>query len=410
MLPAMHARLRAWVAQCDVIHLRVPTPAGYFGYRIAQRLKKPTFLLVVGDYRALTPHLPYRGVKKVLFGAYVAFEEWALGRMVRNTLTFTNGAALRQKHETQGARVHETKTSTLRLEDVTMRADTCGSEPIRLFTVSRIDPRKGLTLLPRVVAHLVSRGHEVTLDLVGPTIGQIGEAERAAIGRHADALGVTARVRLLGAVPLEELMPLYRQYDIFVLPTGPGEGIPRVLLEAMAAGLPVVTTRVAGISSLIADGDNGLLVSDPTPDQVGEAIRALILSPALRQRLIQRGYETARAHTVEHQAAAMMQIVGGELRTVVEAAGSGACGVSGDGTPTYLLRAAVARRRRRRASGRPHRQFARCLGLGPLDVFVQARRAISAGPGSGRRASRRDARLTPRPVARAQTFSSRPAS
>ena len=158
----------------------------------------------------------------------------------------------------------------------------------------------------------------MTLDLVGPTIGQIGEAERAAIGRHADALGVAARVRLLGAVPLEELMPLYRQYDIFVLPTGPGEGIPRVLLEAMAAGLPVVTTRVAGISSLIADGDNGLLVSDPTPDQVGEAIRALIVSPALRQRLIQRGYETARAHTVERQAAAMMQIVGGELRLALK--------------------------------------------------------------------------------------------
>ena len=44
-------------------------------------------------------------------------------------------------------------------------------------------------------------------------------------------------------------MPLYRDYDLFVLPTLPGEGIPRVLLEAMAAGLPIVTTRVAGIGA-----------------------------------------------------------------------------------------------------------------------------------------------------------------
>ena len=68
-------------------------------------------------------------------------------------------------------------------------------------------------------------------------------------------------------------MPLYRRVRHLRAADRPGEGIPRVLLEAMAAGLPVVTTRVAGISSLIADGDNGLLVSDPTPDQVGEAIR-----------------------------------------------------------------------------------------------------------------------------------------
>ena len=57
-------------------------------------------------------------------------------------------------------------------------------------------------------------------------------------------------------------MPMYRDYDLFVLPTRPGEGIPRVLLEAMAAGLPIVTTRVSGIASLITHEENGLLVDD----------------------------------------------------------------------------------------------------------------------------------------------------
>lgn len=314
MLLAVRARLRAWVQQCDVVHLRVPTPAGYFAHRIAERLRRPVFLLVVGDYRALRPHLPYRGVKKLLFGAYVAFEEWALERMVRSALTFTNGAALRAKHERQGTRVYETRTSTLRLGDVATRTDTCRGTPIRLFTVSRIDPRKGLRVLPDVVARLAASGIDAVLDLVGPPIGQVGETERQAVCDRAAALGVASRVRLLGAVPLEDLMPLYRQYDIFVLPTGPGEGIPRVLLEAMAAGLPVVTTPVAGITSLVADGDNGLLVAEATAERIGDAIAALIASPALRQRLIQRGYETARAHTVERQAAEMMRVAARELR------------------------------------------------------------------------------------------------
>ena len=70
------------------------------------------------------------------------------------------------------------------------------------------------------------------------------------------------RVRCAAPVPLDQLMPLYRDYDLFVLPTQPGEGIPRVLMEAMANGLPIVTTDVSGIASLITNGENGLLIAD----------------------------------------------------------------------------------------------------------------------------------------------------
>ncbi len=103
-LPQVYTRLKRWVDQCDVIHLRVPTPAGVFAHRLARERNKPVFLLVVGDYRALAPHLPYRGVKKLLFSAYVAFEERALKGMIRRSLTFVNGAALRAKHASRHAR------------------------------------------------------------------------------------------------------------------------------------------------------------------------------------------------------------------------------------------------------------------------------------------------------------------
>ena len=308
-LPLMRGRLRAWVDQCDVIHLRVPSPAAIFAFRIARARHKPVFLLVVGDYAALLPHLGYRGVKKALFGAYVGFEEWALRHMTARALTFANGAALREKHEGQGARVIETRTTTLSSHDIAARADTCGGPAIRLLTVSRIDPRKGLRALPSLVATLAGAGINVTSDIVGPTIGLIGDSERDAILSAADSAGVGERVRLPGPIALDRLMPLYRDYDIFVLPTRPGEGIPRVLLEAMAAGLPIVTTRVAGISSLIAHEENGLLVDEGSAEQLFAAVRRLIETPLLRQRLIQGGYATARAHTLERQAAQMMSAV-----------------------------------------------------------------------------------------------------
>ncbi|HEX7283894.1 MAG TPA: glycosyltransferase family 4 protein [Vicinamibacterales bacterium] len=309
MLPSIHGRLRAWVEQCDVVHLRVPTPAAIFAFRIARAQNKPVFLLVVGDYEALLPHLGYRGIKKALFGAYVGFEEWALRHMTTRALTFTNGAALRDKHEAQGARVIETKTTTLSDHDIANRTDTCTGPDIRLLTVSRIDPRKGLRALPALVASLVAAGTNVTADIIGPTIGLIGDSERDSIQADANAAGVGDRVRLPGPIALDRLMPLYRDYDIFVLPTRPGEGIPRVLLEAMAAGLPIVTTRVSGITSLITDEENGLLVHDASPEQLTKAVKKLIDSPTLRQRLIAGGYATARAHTLERQAAHMMRAV-----------------------------------------------------------------------------------------------------
>jgi glycosyltransferase involved in cell wall biosynthesis len=313
MLPRMRARLRQWVAQCDVIHLRVPSPAAIFAFRLAAAARKPTFLLVVGDYAALLPHLGYRGIKKALFSAYVVFEEWALRYMTRRALTFANGVALKEKHERQGARVIETKTTTLSTADISTRSDTCAGRPVRLLTVSRIDPRKGLRTLPALVAALRGAGIEATIEIVGPPIGLLGESEQQAIEKAAEDAGVSDRVRFAGAIALDRLMPMYRDYDIFVLPTGPGEGIPRVLLEAMAAGLPIVTTRVSGIGSLIRHQENGLLVDTGSVEQLCAAVRNLVESPALRQTLIQRGYETARAHTLERQAADLMAVVNREL-------------------------------------------------------------------------------------------------
>ena len=313
LLPSILPRLRAWVAGCDIINLRVPTPAAYFAFRIAKARNKPVFLLVVGDLKALLPHLGYRGLKHFIFKQYVAFEERAIAMMTKTALTFTNGAALRAKHQPGSARIHETTTTTIRADDIATRTDALSGRRVRMLTVSRIDPRKGLRAIPEAIAALHRAGHDATADIIGPVVGQQGERERDAILHDAATLGVTDRVRFRGAMPLDALIAAYRDYDVFVLPTKPGEGIPRVLLEAMASGLPVITTNVAGIASLITHERNGLLMGSGSSAAIVEAVERLVNDGALRQRLIANGYETARAHTSDRQAEQMMKIVAAEL-------------------------------------------------------------------------------------------------
>jgi glycosyltransferase involved in cell wall biosynthesis len=313
-LPQMLVRLFRFVRGVDVLHCRVPTPAAAFASAIAGLAGRPSFILIVGDLQALLPTMPYRGIKRGLWRLYTAFEEWNVQRMADKSLAFANGAALAGKHSRPNHQVIQTQTTTISAADIGDRIDTCTGGAIRLLSVSRIDPRKNLRVLPEMLNRLGPYG-AVSLDIIGPAVGAPGEAERTTIERDAAATG--AALRLLGAMPLDRLLSRYKQYDAFILPTGPGEGVPRVLLEAMASGLPIVTTRVAGIPSLITHEVNGLLV-DPTPSSLAEAVQRLIADPALRRRLIANGYTTARGFTLEAQAERMMQSVAAELRVTLK--------------------------------------------------------------------------------------------
>lgn len=312
-LPLMLMRLVPFARRIDLLHCRVPTPAALFAFGLARFFNRPAFLLVVGDLEALRATMPYQGLKKILWRWYTAFEERNVQWMADRALTFANGPSLAEKHSRPGRPVIETRTTTIGLADLATRDDTCTGHRIRILTVSRIDPRKGLAVLPEVVHQLHAAGLDAAVDIVGPSVGAPGADERRAIEATAASLGVSDRVRLLGAVPLQRLLPLYAEYDLFVLPTLPGEGIPRVLLEAMAAGLPVVTTRVAGIPGLITHERNGLLVDRPSAPAIAAALQRVIAEAPLRRRLIANGYATARAHTLEAQAGKMMDALASRI-------------------------------------------------------------------------------------------------
>ena len=302
-LPFMLARLWRELPNWDVVNFRLPTPLGVYAYVLARLRRRPVFLLVVGDLAGVAKSVPLNSPKRVVYRVYLAIEERLQDWMVSGTPTFVNGRALYEKYSRAGRRVMQTTTSTISAADVACRTDVSAGAspgaPIRLLCVSRIDPRKGLRYLPQAITDLVARGHDVRLTIVGPVVGSLGMEERARVTRDAAALGVAERVDFAGPKTLPEVLQLGREHDLFVLPTLPGEGVPRVLLEAMAVGLPIVASSVAGIPSLIAHEVNGLLVPPANSAALAEAIDRLVGDHELRQQLIANGYTVARAQTTE---------------------------------------------------------------------------------------------------------------
>jgi colanic acid/amylovoran biosynthesis glycosyltransferase len=162
------------------------------------------------------------------------------------------------------------------------------SGALRVLVVGRLVSEKGYSLLLEALADVVARGRDVTLEIVGE--GPAGEALRARAG----ALGVAERVQWLGAVGQDEIRRHYEEADAFCLPSF-AEGVPVVLMEAMAMQLPVVATRIAGIPELIDDGVSGLLVAPARAGELADALDQLAASPELRGQLGRAGREAVMA-------------------------------------------------------------------------------------------------------------------
>ncbi|MFD0737907.1 glycosyltransferase [Lysobacter koreensis] len=154
--------------------------------------------------------------------------------------------------------------------------------PHRLLSVGRLDPIKGYDVLLPALAELQRRG--VPFDSV-----VIGEGKlRRQLEAQRDALGLGDRVSFVGAKPSGFVRQAMADATVMVMPCvvtpeGNADGIPNVLTEAMAAGLPVVSTHVSGIPELVDDGICGRLVMPNDPQALAHAVAELLADPALRE-------------------------------------------------------------------------------------------------------------------------------
>ena len=146
--------------------------------------------------------------------------------------------------------------------------------------------RKGLEVLLKAVATLINSGLRVRLRAIGEF--ETNEYQREIL-ELVEKLGVESDVDWVGFV--QDVGSQLNKIDVFILPSLYGEGLPMVVLEAMANGVPVISTKVEGVPEAIPGEDIGTLVEPNDEKQLADAVRSLVSLPELWEKQRKNAYK-----------------------------------------------------------------------------------------------------------------------
>jgi glycosyltransferase involved in cell wall biosynthesis len=203
-------------------------------------------------------------------------------RFVQAISHFGRSQLLTLLEESEWGKVHVVRCGVEPAIYAPPRAARPAGDELRVLCVGRLVSLKGQSLLVEAIGELARRGIRARVILVGEG------PKRAALEQLAVERGVADRVQLLGSVGQDTIREHYLAADVFCLPSF-AEGVPVVLMEAMALELPVVTTRIMGIPELVEDGVHGRLVAPGSLPELVDALAALAADPQRRAEMGRAG-------------------------------------------------------------------------------------------------------------------------
>jgi glycosyltransferase involved in cell wall biosynthesis len=269
------------LARTDAVHAAVPGDVGTAGLALALLLRRPLLVRYCNNWFATRT-----ATERVL--------KWAMRRFAggRNVMLATGGAEGPPAPDSPGVEwIFATS-----LEDREIRAcgrlrDRLPGAAPRLVLAGRQEKGKGTDALLESLPEIARTFPGVTLEVLGDG------AALDAFRRLAGNLGVASRVTFRGNVRREDVVASLRAADLFCFPTA-SEGFPKVVLEALACGLPVLTTRVSVLPVLLARGA-GLLLDDAAPASIAAGVRRALSDGPAYTEMSARALETAREYSLE---------------------------------------------------------------------------------------------------------------
>jgi len=294
------------IQNCDVMIVRSPTPLSIY---ISKFLNTTvTWYMIVGDYLEAIDHYKHQGFRGILIYYYLHIHDFFFQRKLKNERLLVNSPKMFEKYTLQNEKVFQIKTTTLTRKDFFFRDDTCQNDEIQLLYTGAYNPSKGIFELITATRMLLDQNYSVHLNLVGWEFDNDKPVEREMFNKI-NSLGMSSNVTIHGKKQVgQELNAMYRMGDVYVLPTY-HEGFPRTIWEAMANGIPVVTSHVGGIPGFITDRRQAILIEPKDPELLADSIAEVIMNRDLRKNLIKNSYELVSMNTLDIQTKHLMDII-----------------------------------------------------------------------------------------------------
>jgi glycosyltransferase involved in cell wall biosynthesis len=295
--------LKKHISGADTVLLVAPACTLPLSYFICRILKKPLALYIVGDVveviRQDKSHILIKCLK-----LSAAKWEWLVTRYIsKKHTTFCLGSSIYNKLSKTGYNLKSAMTSLVADDAIIPPDEGTLNSPVQILSVSRLSKEKGI----HVALEAISNIYKET-PVVYTIIGDGPELE--GLKDLASQLGLnSANVIFTGYLEQSQIREHYINSDIFVLPSL-SEGIPKVILDAMAAAIPIISTRVGGIPDLLSeDSSRGWLVQPNNAKELESALQDCINNSAARHMKVLNANSFIKDHTAEKEASRIESVL-----------------------------------------------------------------------------------------------------
>jgi hypothetical protein len=270
------------LVKADAVHAAIPGDIGTIGMLLAFALRKPLFVRHCGNW-----------LKPVTRAEH--FWKWFMERFAgtRNVMLATGGALGPPSASNPNLRwIFSTSLAAQELKTCSLRRESLPRTRVRLIIACRQDTEKGSGIVIESLSYIQREFPQVTLDILGdgPALGDLK--------RLAEKLQVSNKVTFHGKVNHRRVIELLQNADLFCYPTRASEGFPKAVLEALACGLPVITTKVSVLPQLIATGC-GSLLEEATPAALARAVCEILSDEELYCEMSSQAVKTAGHYSLE---------------------------------------------------------------------------------------------------------------
>jgi len=270
------------IRRADAVHAPVPGDVGTIGMLLALLFRKPLFVRHCGNW--LVQRTPAE-----------RFWRWSMERFAggRNIMLATGGAD--EPPSVRNPNVRWIFSTSIRSQQVSSSPPLQPPQnaELRMIIVCRQEERKGTDRVIASLPLILKSFPKASLDIVGD--GSLLDSLKDQVNQ----LGMEERVTFHGRVAQDRVADLLRGSHVFCYPTSASEGFPKVVLEALAVGLPVITTRVSVLPHLVKSGA-GVLLDETGPEALAAGVTEVCSNRERYRAMSEQAIQTAREYTLEN--------------------------------------------------------------------------------------------------------------